>query len=75
MNPFEEALMTDPQGTRPGGVQDPEDTVQLQPADLEETAVDVTDEFTRSVPTEADPADVVEQRNAIETDDEDYPAT
>lgn len=52
---------------------DPEDTADLQPADLEETAVDEVDELERPVPVEADPADVVEQRSAVESDDEDYP--
>lgn len=54
---------------------DPEDTVRLHPAELEETAVDVADEMSRSVPTEADPADVVEQRNVVDSDDEEYPAS
>ena len=53
---------------------DPEDSVRVHPADLEETEIDLADEFERPVPVEADPADVVEQRNTVDTGDEDYPA-
>ncbi|MCU1659100.1 MAG: hypothetical protein JWO57_3756 [Pseudonocardiales bacterium] len=51
---------------------DPEDTVDLMPADLEETEVDVADEFERPIPLEAEPADVIEQKLAVDEDD-DYP--
>jgi hypothetical protein len=51
---------------------DPEDTVDLMPADLEETEVDAADEFERPIPLEAEPADVIEQKLAVDEDD-DYP--
>lgn len=66
--------MTQPENTADIADIDREDTVQPHPADLEETEVDVADELDRPVPTEADPADVLEQRNAVEPVDEDYPA-
>jgi hypothetical protein len=49
---------------------DPEDTVGYLPADLEETEIDVADEFERPAPLEADPADVIEQKLAVEMDDD-----
>jgi hypothetical protein len=49
---------------------DPEDTVELMPVDLEETEVDVADEFERPVPLEAEPADVLEQRQALDVEDD-----
>jgi hypothetical protein len=52
---------------------DPEDTVGYLPADLEETVIDVADEFERPVPLEADPADVVEQKLVVDVDDDVYP--
>ncbi|MDT4973038.1 MAG: hypothetical protein QOG22_3181 [Pseudonocardiales bacterium] len=52
---------------------DPEDSVELMPADLAEVEVDVADEFERPLPLEADPADVVEQKQAVDDDSEDYP--
>ena len=48
---------------------DPEDSVGLHPADLAETEVDEADEFERPIPLEAEPADVIEQKLAIEEDD------
>jgi hypothetical protein len=56
-----------------GPVTDPEDTVELLPADLEETEIDVADEFDRPAPMEAEPADVVEQRQVVEGDEDAYP--
>jgi hypothetical protein len=52
---------------------DPEDTVGYLPADLEETEIDVADEFERPVPLEADPADVIEQKLVVDVDDDVYP--
>lgn len=52
---------------------DPEDTVELLPADLEEAEVDLADDLERPVPIEAEEADVVEQKHVVEGDDEDYP--
>ncbi|MCW2645608.1 MAG: hypothetical protein QOF87_1348 [Pseudonocardiales bacterium] len=52
---------------------DPEDSVELMPADLAEVEVDVADEFERPLPLEADPADVVEQKLPVDDDSEDYP--
>jgi hypothetical protein len=49
---------------------DPEDTVGYLPADLEETEIDVADEFERPAPLEADPADVLEQKLIVEMDDD-----
>jgi hypothetical protein len=51
---------------------DPEVTVGPTPDELEEAGVDVTDDFERPVPIEAEPADVVEQKLEVELDDEDY---
>jgi hypothetical protein len=53
-------------------VTDPEDLVDLMPADLAEVEVDVADEFERPLPLEADPADVVEQQQSVDDDGEDY---
>jgi hypothetical protein len=53
-------------------VTDPEDSLELMPADLAETEVEVADEFERPVPLEADPADVVEQKQPAGADDDDY---
>jgi hypothetical protein len=52
-------------------VTDPETTLDLMPADLAETEVDIADEFEHPLPLEADPADVAEQQLVVE-DDEDY---
>lgn len=52
---------------------DPEDTVDLLPADVAEAAADLTDDSERPVPIEAPEADVAEQKAVVETDDEDYP--
>jgi hypothetical protein len=49
---------------------DPDDVVSPQPADLEETAVDEIDDFERAAPLEANDADVVEQRLALDEFDE-----
>ena len=51
---------------------DPEDSLDLMAADLSETEVDAADEFTRPLPLEAEPADVVEQKQSVEGFDEDY---
>jgi hypothetical protein len=51
-------------------VTDPEDTTQLRPADLAEVGVDETPPEERPVPLEADPADVLEQREEVPEDDE-----
>jgi hypothetical protein len=51
---------------------DPEDSLDLMPADLAETEVDVADEFERPVPLEAEPADVVEQKQPVDDDDDTY---
>jgi hypothetical protein len=51
---------------------DPEDSLDLMPADLAETEVDVVDEFERPVPLEAEPADVIEQKQALDDDDDAY---
>jgi hypothetical protein len=51
---------------------DPEDSLDLMPADLAETEVDVADEFERPVPLEAEPADVVEQKQALDDDEDNY---
>lgn len=50
---------------------DPEDSVQPHPADLAETEVDEANEFERPTPIEAEPADVIEQKLAVD-DDEGY---
>jgi hypothetical protein len=48
---------------------EPEDTVpDLRPADLQEVAVDETDEAERPLPLEAEPADVAENRAAVDED-------
>jgi hypothetical protein len=49
---------------------DPEDTTNLLPSDLEETEVDEADEFDRPTPTEADEADVLEQKLEVPTEDD-----
>ena len=51
---------------------DPEDTVQLLPADLAEVEVDEADELTRPAPLEAEPADVLEQKRTLAGEDDDY---
>lgn len=51
---------------------DPEDSLELMAADLAEIEVDAADEFDRAVPLEAEPADVVEQKQFVDTDDDDY---
>jgi hypothetical protein len=51
-------------------VTDPEDTTQLQRADLIEVEVDETPDDERPVPFEAEPADVMEQRTEVPLDDE-----
>lgn len=52
------------------GVTDPEDTTQLQRADLIEVEVDETPDDERPIPFEAEPADVLEQRVEVPLDDE-----
>ncbi len=51
---------------------DPENTVGPTQADLEEAAVDVADESDRPAPLEAEPADVAEQKQSVDSDEEDY---
>ena len=51
---------------------DPEDSVQLLPADFAEVGVDAADELSRPSPFEAEPADVAEQKRALEDDEDDY---
>jgi hypothetical protein len=52
------------------GVTDPEDTTQLQKADLIEVQVDETPDDERPIPFEAEPADVLEQRIEVPQDEE-----
>jgi len=52
---------------------DPEETVELLPEDLAETAVDEVDDLERPVPLEADPADALEQKLEVEGEDDGYP--
>jgi hypothetical protein len=51
---------------------DPEDTLDLLPSDFEEVEVDAADESSRPGPFEAEPADVAEQKQAVEGDEDDY---
>jgi hypothetical protein len=48
---------------------DPEDVTQLRQADLEEVEVDETPDSERPLPSEADPADVAEQRVEVPLDE------
>jgi hypothetical protein len=50
---------------------DPEDTVDVMPDELAEHAADLTDEFERPLPEEAEPADAVEQRRDVPDDGRD----
>ena len=50
---------------------DPEVTTDLMPVDIAEAEVDLTDEFERPTPNEAEEADVVEQKRDLGEDDED----
>jgi hypothetical protein len=52
---------------------DPEVTVDVMPAELEETVVDLSDEFERPTPLEAEPADVAEQKLVVDDDEDAYP--
>jgi hypothetical protein len=52
---------------------DPEVTVDVMPAELEETVVDLSDEFERPTPLEAEPADVAEQKLVVDGDEDAYP--
>jgi hypothetical protein len=54
-----------------GRMTDPEDSVDHAAADLEETEVDLADEFDRPAPLEAEPADVAEQMQVVARDDDD----
>ena len=49
---------------------DPEDILGLTDADLAEVEVDEADEHSRPIPLEAEPADVQEQREAVDEDDD-----
>ena len=51
---------------------DPEVAAGPTRDELEESEVNVVDEFERPVPVEADPADVVEQKLEVPTDEDDY---
>ena len=52
---------------------DPEQTaVQLHPADLQEVEADEADEFERPTPLEAEAADVLEQKHAVDEGLDDY---
>lgn len=48
---------------------DPEDTVTVRPADLEEAEADIVDDFERPLPIEAEEADVIEQKRDLPDDD------
>lgn len=47
---------------------DPEDSVTLRPADLAEAEADLTDDFERPLPIEAEEADVLEQKQDLPDD-------
>ena len=51
---------------------DPEVAAGPTRDELEETGLDVVDEFDRPVPIEAEPADVVEQKLDVGIDEDDY---
>jgi hypothetical protein len=56
-------------------VTDPEDSVDVSRDDLVEREADVTDDFDRPLPIEADEADAVDQKTGVpESDEDDYPA-
>jgi hypothetical protein len=63
--------MTDPVDTDPQDV-DPEDIAGPDPEELREREADVVDEFDRPLPVEANEADVVEQKQEVPADDDDY---
>jgi hypothetical protein len=67
---------SDAGGERYGeGVTDPEDSVDVSRDELVEREADVTDEFDRPLPVEADEADVIEQKRDVpDSDEDDYPA-
>jgi hypothetical protein len=54
-------------------IRDPEDTVDVLPADVAEAPSDLSDEFDREAPIEAAEADVVEQKLALDDDEDAYP--
>ena len=51
---------------------DPEDNVTVRPADFAEDEANLLDEFERSLPMEAEPADAVEQKLDVGEDEDDY---
>jgi hypothetical protein len=56
-------------------VTDPEDSVNVSREELVEREADVTDEFDRPLPVEADEADAVDQKRGVpDSDEDDYPA-
>ncbi len=50
---------------------DPEDSVQLEP-DSAATESGLANELSGGVPLEAEPADVLEQKQSLDIDDDDY---
>ena len=53
---------------------DPEDSVDVPRDEFVEAEADLTDEFDRPMPAEADEADVADQKRAIPAvDEDDYP--
>jgi hypothetical protein len=56
------------------GVTDPEDSVSVAQDELVEHEADLTDEFDRPLPLEADEADAVDQKLDVpEPPEDDYP--
>ena len=51
---------------------DPEDVAAPDADDLREREADVVDEFDRPLPDEANEADVVEQKQELPVDEDDY---
>jgi hypothetical protein len=57
-----------------GRVTDPEDSVDVPREEYVEAEADLTDEFDRPMPVEADEADVADQKRAVpDADEDDYP--
>lgn len=63
--------MSDPVDVDPKDV-DPEELAAPDAEELREREADVVDEFDRPLPDEANEADVVEQKQAVPEDDDDY---
>lgn len=54
---------------------EPEEPATVDHDDLVEREADVTDEFERPIPDEADEADVVDQKRDVpDADEDDYPS-